>query len=122
MHLQHTQMPAHTQVTIHSFFIAHDSCICIHTHNRMTYTTTRKKRKRKIKCANRLSIVAFRASGAGVRASPPPFLTRPPPSPTAHGHLQTQSTAKEGELGQDRKALFDKIMKIHRYKVKYRVK
>lgn len=38
--------------------------------------------------SNRLPVVAFRASRAGVWAPTPSFFTRPPPSPTAHGHLQ----------------------------------
>ena len=46
--------------------------------------------------SNRLSVVAFRSSGAGVRASTPSLFTCPPPSPTAHGHLQ--SPAKEEKM------------------------
>lgn len=40
--------------------------------------------------SHRLSVVALRPSGAGVWASPPPLLTRPPPSATAHRHLQRE--------------------------------
>lgn len=66
-------------------------------HTLMAKRAMGKGKKTKEVGSNRLSVVAFRTSGTGVRASTPSLLACPPPSPTAHGHLQ--ESGKRGKYG-----------------------
>lgn len=84
-----------THTTQHTGTLLYCSWL-LYLHADSTYGQTTGNRKEV--CSNRLSIVAFRASGAGVRASAPSLLTRPPPSPTAHGHLQNPKVQQRRKI------------------------
>lgn len=60
----------------------------------ITGKTVRGNDEHKEMSSNRLPVGAFRASWTGVWAPAPSLLTCPPPSPTAHGHLQSPPKAE----------------------------
>lgn len=69
--------------------------------------------------SNRLPIAAFRACGAGVGTSAPSLLTRPPPSPTAHGHLQRPGSPEKRQTFEEedmlKRNIYKQTQKITRY-------